>query len=120
MNWEIVKRPYSEGGLQVRDLKLANLALGGKILWKLYANCRNLVSKLLRKKYLNGASMRNIRAENTPKGTLIWNLCRHRLDSFQKHLYRILGNGKKTMLWQDSIMGNAPLNVSDDFKEIHE
>jgi hypothetical protein len=36
--WKIVKRPYVEGGLQVRDPELANLALGGKIIWNLYAN----------------------------------------------------------------------------------
>jgi hypothetical protein len=78
------------------------------------------VSNLLRKKYLNGASMRNLQAKNTSKGTLIWNLCHCGLDSFQKHLFRIPGNGKRTMLWQDNIMGNAPLNDSKDIKEIHE
>jgi hypothetical protein len=62
VNWETVKCPISEGGLQVRDPELANLALGGKILWKLYTNHRHPVSKILRKKYLNGASLRNLQA----------------------------------------------------------
>jgi hypothetical protein len=38
VNWDTVKRPFFEGGLQVRDPGLANIALGGKILWKLYSN----------------------------------------------------------------------------------
>jgi hypothetical protein len=94
VNWETVKRPISEGGLQVRDPELANLALGGKILWKLYTNRRHPVSQILRKKYLKGASLRNLQAENTPKGTLIWNLCRRGLDFFQKHCIASLGMGK--------------------------
>jgi hypothetical protein len=120
VNWETVKHPYSDGGLQVRDPELANLALGGgnplEPICKSKASCK----QSLRKKYLDGAPLRNLQAESTPKGTLIWNLCRRGLDSFQKHLYRIPGNGKNTMLWQDNIMGNAPLNASDELKGIRE
>jgi hypothetical protein len=79
--------PYDEGGLQVRDPELANLALGVKIVWNLYENHKHPVSNLLKKKYLIGASMRNLQAVNIPKGTLIWNLCRHGLEPFQKHLF---------------------------------
>ena len=32
VSWEILKRPIVEGGLQIRDPSLANLALGGKLL----------------------------------------------------------------------------------------
>jgi hypothetical protein len=35
VNWETVKRPINEGGLQIRDPGHANIALGGKIIWKL-------------------------------------------------------------------------------------
>jgi len=87
---------------------------------ELYSNRRHPVSQIPRKKYLKGASLRNLQAENTPKGTLIWNLCRRGLDFFQKHLYRIPGNGEKTMLWQDSIMGQLPIDNSKELKEIRE
>ena len=33
VSWEIIKRPISEGGLNIRDPELVNLALGGKLLW---------------------------------------------------------------------------------------
>jgi hypothetical protein len=82
VNWETIKRPYVEGGLQVKDPELANLALEGKIIWILYANHRHPVSNLLKKLYLDGASMRNLQATNTPKGTSIWNLCRRGLKPF--------------------------------------
>ena len=45
--WEILKRPLSEGGLQIRDPGLENLALGGKIIWQLFADKNNPVSKIL-------------------------------------------------------------------------
>ena len=65
-----------EGGLNIRDPGMANFSLGGKILWKLYSNISHLVSQLLRQKYLNGSSLRNLHLDNIPKGTLLWNLCR--------------------------------------------
>ena len=32
VSWEVLKRPYSKGGLQIRDPRLANLALSGKLI----------------------------------------------------------------------------------------
>ena len=48
--------------------------------------------------------------ENTPKGSITWNLCRKGLEFFVHHLYRIPGNGRQTFLWDDKINGHAPLN----------
>eukprot|EP00253_Pinus_taeda_P034784 PITA_34784 len=35
VSWEVVKKTMAEGGMQIRDPALVNLALGGKILWKM-------------------------------------------------------------------------------------
>jgi hypothetical protein len=35
VSWDKVKAPRMEGGLQVRDVATQNLAMGGKILWKI-------------------------------------------------------------------------------------
>ena len=32
VNWDILKRPIVEGGLQIRELELENLALGGNLI----------------------------------------------------------------------------------------
>jgi hypothetical protein len=64
--------------------------------------------------------MRNLQAKNTIKGTLIWNLCRPGLDFFQNYLYRIPGNGKKTLIWRDNIMDHPPLENSGGIKGICE
>ena len=94
-SWEILKRPIVEGGLQIRDPSLANLALGGKLLWQLYAEKNHPVSKIFRMKYLNGGSLRKITTSSSPASTSIWNLCRKGLDKFNQQLYRIPRNGKK-------------------------
>eukprot|EP00253_Pinus_taeda_P013603 PITA_13603 len=51
VNWDAVKRMKEEGGLQIRDPQLVNLALGGKILWKLIHDPTHPVSITLRSKY---------------------------------------------------------------------
>ena len=85
-----------EGGLNIRDPGMANFALGGKILWKLYSNKSHLVSQLLRQKYLNGSSLRHLHIDNIPNGTLLWNIYRQGFDFFQRQLSRVPRNGKKS------------------------
>ena len=60
VKWDVVKRPILEGGLQIRDLELVNLAMGGKLLWQLFSNKKHPVSKIFWKKYLKGGSLKNI------------------------------------------------------------
>ena len=56
--------------------------------------------------------------ENTPKGSNSWNLCRKGLDFFVHHLFLIPGNGRQTLLWDDEINGQAPLNYDNSISEI--
>ena len=75
VNWETLKRPILEGGLQIQAPELANLALGGKLVWQLFLDKYHPVSMIFWKKYLKGGSLRNIKIANTPTGTTVWNLC---------------------------------------------
>ena len=74
VNWETLKRPILEGGLQIQDPELANLALGGKLVWQLFSDKHHPVNMIFWKKYLKGGSLRNIKIVNTRTGTAIWNL----------------------------------------------
>lgn len=103
-----MKRPKLEGGLQISDPSLANIALGGKILWQLYSNKHHPVNQLLQNKYFKGASLRSLQVDRVTKGTPLWDLCRKGLATFQNQLYRVPGNGANIMIWQDKIMGNSP------------
>eukprot|EP00253_Pinus_taeda_P034254 PITA_34254 len=118
VNLDIVKCPIPEEGLQIRDMSLPNLALGGKILWTLFSNSKHPVNQVIKKKYLKGSSLRNIQIDNSIKGTSIWHLYCRGIEFFQKHLCRILGNRQNMILWQDSIMGQLPLSKNEAIKEI--
>ena len=74
VKWETIKRPITKGRLQIRDPELANLALGGKLVWQIFADKNHLVNKLFLMKYLKGGSLRTIKSEKLPTGTAIWNL----------------------------------------------
>jgi len=69
-------------------------------------------------KYLKGGSLRNLTTKSTPTGTTIWNLSRRCIDQLQQHLYRTLGNGMRTLLWEDSIQGNSPLASLNSYNEL--
>jgi len=116
--WDILNRPLQQGGLQIWDAGLENLALGGKIIWQLYANKNHPVSKILWKKYLKGGSLRNLTTTSTPTGTIIWNLVRRSINHIQHHLYRIPGNVQRTLLWEDTIQGNAPLVTLNSYNDL--
>ena len=118
VSWDILKRPIPEGELQIRDPGLANLALGGKILWQLYVDKNHHVSKIFRMKYLKGGSLRNLTTFSSPTCTTIWNLCRKGIDKFNQQLYRIPGNGKKIRLWEDKISGTTLLSSVTMLDEI--
>ena len=118
VSWDTLKKPIFEGGLQIRDPRLSNLALGGKFLWQLYVDKHHPISKIFRMKYLKGRSLINLTSSSTPSGTTIWILCRKGIDEFKQHLYRIPSNGNKIRLLEDKISGNNPLSSSIMFKEL--
>ena len=107
-----------KGGIQIRDPGLENIALGGKIIWKLYSKNSHPVSHLFQKKYLKGALVRNLQIDFVPKGTLLWNLCRKGFELFQKQINHIPGNGKKTLIWTNKILGNLPLENTNKLTSI--
>ena len=110
VNWEVLKRPILVGGLQIRDPGLANLALSGKLIWQLFVNKNYPISNIFRMKYLKGGSLRNTTFANTPTGIAIQNSCRKGFELFNQQLFRILGNGKMILLWEDKIFENPPLS----------
>jgi ribonuclease HI/exonuclease III len=120
VNWETAKRPLREGGLQIRDPALANTALGCKILWKMHSDPSHPVSKTLIHRYIPNAKIRNLQNAVSRKTTILWQLCIKGARFFNQHLYRVPGNGKRTKLWTDSIMGNPPIASNAGLKEIRD
>jgi len=75
VNWDVVRRTKEEGGLQIRDPQLVNLALGGKILWKLIHDPTHPVSSTLWLKYGISKDLRNVIHMSTANSTQLWSLC---------------------------------------------
>ena len=93
VKWEDLKCPMLEGGLQIRDPALANLAMTGKLIWQLFGDPKHPVSRIFNMKYLKRGTLRNISAVNTPSGSAIWNSCRKGFEFFCQQRFRIPSNG---------------------------
>ena len=96
ISWDKVKAPKREGGLQIRDVATQNMAMGGKILWKMISKKTTSSSKALRTKYFCDHKERCLdRPPWTRKGSPILSLCLKSLDLITSKLTWILGNGNK-------------------------
>eukprot|EP00253_Pinus_taeda_P012315 PITA_12315 len=121
VSWEILKSPFQEGGLQLRNLAAQNSALGAKTLWNLVSGKTSWSKRVLWKKYFQGQRLRCL--DNPPrtlKGSPIFNLCNAAREQFSQHLYWIPGNGRKIKMWDDSIMGDQPMKQVSDLANIKE
>ena len=109
VSWKTIKLPRKEGGLQIRDLKAQNLAIGAKLLWNMLDSKPSWCSKVLKTKYLPGLRLRCLEGEQLKaKGSSIYRLCKKILPHFIEKLHWIPGNGKEIKIWQDSIQGKPP------------
>lgn len=72
--WDKVYLPKELGGASIHSLESQNLALGAKLVWKLYDNLLSLWARIMFAKYLSNGSRESIfRAMTLPKGSAIWN-----------------------------------------------
>eukprot|EP00253_Pinus_taeda_P009219 PITA_09219 len=72
VNWELVKRPIKEGGLQIRDPLQANLAMGCKILWQITSEPLHPTSQIFIHKYLRNRPIATFNPASSPKGIRAW------------------------------------------------
>jgi hypothetical protein len=121
VSWGKVIKPLSEGGLQIRDLRSQNLALGAKILWKLVTGKISWSKQDLWKKYYTGDRRKCLdKAPKASKGSPIFTICQKVYGFFNPLLTWIPGNGKNILIWEDSILGGPPLDSmpgTSNFKE---
>jgi len=112
VNWKTIKLPRSEGGLQIRDLKNQNLAMGATLLWNLLEPNPSWSSRVLKCKYFPGPRLRCLDEEHVMKnGSSIYKICKKALPQFRDELYWIPGNEKSVSLWHDAILGQSPPQI---------
>ena len=100
VSWGKVTQPILEGGLQIRDLRCQNLALGAKLLWNLVTGKLTWSKHALWKKYFSGPRLRSL--DTTPrsaKGSPIFTLYKRDLALFSPELTWLPGNGRNIHIW---------------------
>ena len=93
--------------------------MGGKILWKMVFGKTTWSKQILQKKYFTGNRKRCL--EKPPKrqtGSPIFPLCKKALPFFTAKLTWIPGNGANIKIWDDSILGDQPLNCLNELRNI--
>ena len=93
--------------------------MGGKILWNMITGKITWSKQILRKKYFTGDKERCLeKPTKVHKGSPIFFLCKRALPYFISKLMWILGNGAKIRIWEDSILGDQPLNGLNELGNI--
>lgn len=97
VNWPTVCLPKDSGGLGILDLQDMNKSLLCKWLWKL-EKTEGLWQEMLTKKYLQ----RQILATwDQGGGSYFWQSLMAVNHIFQQCITRVVGNGAKTLFWED-------------------
>jgi hypothetical protein len=93
VNWELICKPYSNGGLEMKNLRKFNEALLGKWLWRFGMEKEAFWRKVIMAKYgiMEGGWMSNI--PNGPHGVGLWKFIHSRWDNFSKLLKFEVGDG---------------------------
>jgi hypothetical protein len=111
ISWDKITKPYLEWGLQFKNLHAQNLALGENILWCTIIENSSWSKRVLWKKYFQGLRKKCLdHPTKVEKGFPIFSLFQKALNHFKPHLTWILGNGKEIKVWEESIMGDPPLD----------
>ena len=119
VSWDKIKKPILEGGLQIRNIVDQNLALQSKLLWNLVYGHTSESKKVLWKKYFKGSRSRCLdKPPRTLTGSPIFKLCLTTLEHFKSNLYWIPGNGQNIRYWDDSILGDQPLEQKAELANI--
>ena len=108
VSWPEVCHPKDQGGLEITNTKVFNIALMTKWIWRLFNddNQNSLWRNLLRAKY-PGAD--NIFMSNALGGSQFWRSL-HKIKSYFKLGAKFLaGSGTRILFWQDWWTGESPL-----------
>lgn len=117
INWEKTSKPLLEGGLNFKKTRIQNLALGAKMLWNIVTGAPAWSKVALWKKDFRGSREHCIEYPcRDSKGSPIFTLCKKAMPHFNPHLTWVPRNGKKIKIWQDSILGDPPLDLRQDLQ----
>jgi hypothetical protein len=106
VKWEIVCMPQDQVGLGVVDLRVMNFCLMCKWLWKLETT-DGLWQNLIRAKYLKDKPLSQ--CVGKPGDSHFWQGVIKTAGTFSRCCRKIIGNGQRTLFWEDLWVGDKPL-----------
>lgn len=115
-SWQDVTLQKKHGGLGITNLDHRNLAMLGKVWWRILENKpSSLWTRLLKDKYGEDQFGWTTHSDNKPKSTLITNLTflkNHRVTSslfVRKNYIWKAGRGDRVLFWEDIWVRDTPL-----------
>eukprot|EP00253_Pinus_taeda_P009123 PITA_09123 len=121
VKWSKVTLPLEKGGLGIRVPRLANIAMGFKLIWRILSEKGSWWTEIIKKKYLNGVNS-NILSETIIDRhcTPVWKLIKKSLPQFKSHISRALSNGRGINVWDDRIMGSEARGALPKFRPLQQ
>lgn len=117
VNWHTVTSPKKFGGLGLRDTRLANFALLGKMVWSLLHEENKLWVQVIKQKYMTSNSV--WLASRKANDSIIWRSICCVIEALRQGFALRMGNGS-TSVWYSDWVGIGPLcqlvnfvNISD-------
>jgi len=119
VKWDQVILPFEKGGLGIRIPRLANMAMGFKLIWRILNRKGAWWTEAIKRKYLNGPNS-NILSESIVdrQCTPVWKLIKKTLPHFKDYISRAPGSGKDINIWTDRIMSTEARETSPNLKPL--
>ncbi|WMV47891.1 hypothetical protein MTR67_041276 [Solanum verrucosum] len=108
VKWESVITSKKDGGLGIKNLKAQNKSLMLKWLWRLAADDQGLWKKIIIARYGREEPW-TTQAVKTPYEKGLWRTIRNQWPKMWGNSVIKVGNGRKTMFWNDIWVGQTPL-----------
>jgi len=106
VKWSAVTSPKKSGGLTIRETRLSNIALLGKLVWNLLYDLQKLWVRVLSHKYIKGGDIWNIKAKENI--SLIWRSILKALEALRQGFQFCIGDGSSSF-WYDNWTGLGAL-----------
>jgi hypothetical protein len=104
--WNIICRPKDQGGLGIEVLDIKNKCLLSKWLYKILHG-EGLWHELIHNKYLHSKTLSHVEARDSDSP--FWKGLMKVKDNFFRSGHFQVGNGRNTLFWEDTWLGNEPL-----------
>ena len=89
-----------QGGINLPNLALRNIAFGGKLVWSLYEKAEAKWCRIFQRKYLDSSDPSKIfTKDHLPKGSVVLNFLVESQDLVTRYLTWKINNSFKALFW---------------------